>query len=91
MTIIIPVAGRKYGGPLLYHWSPGETFVRVRLRRLGPGHYFLQLYLCADCLLLLRIRSCLWIATDGSLQILVWLVGSQAEYDSKLWALHCFR
>ena len=76
MTIIIPVAGCKHGGPILYHWSLGKTFVRVGLRRFGAGHYFLQLYLCVDSLLLLRIWSCLWAATDGSLQVLVWLVGS---------------
>jgi hypothetical protein len=45
------------------------------------GHRILQFRGRCDCLLFLGFWCSVWSASDGSVPVLVWLVGREAEYE----------
>ena len=78
------MVGCKYGCSLIYDWRVRQANIWIGLRRFGLGHHILQLHWCSDRLLFLNFWSNLRASPDGSVPILVRLVGCQAEYEAHL-------
>lgn len=73
------VAGGEHGGQFLRHRGAREVGFLPRFRGRHPCRPLLQPPGGHDRLLLLLFRPRLRLATDGALEILVRLVGSEAQ------------
>lgn len=74
------MALRQHGGIVFRHWSPRTKAFLPWFRGRMLGLLILQSYWNYPRVLLLHVRTTIWIATNGPVAILVWLVRSQDQY-----------